>query len=69
MKDPRHVISRSHDDIRHPRRTRHARRRGAFTEAAVYVEDPVVFRSYRCPGCATQLRAEIVPRHQAPVLR
>ena len=35
---------------------------GARTAASTYVQEDLVFRSYGCPGCATQLRAEIVPR-------
>ncbi|MFG2586147.1 hydantoinase B/oxoprolinase family protein [Streptomyces malaysiensis] len=42
---------------------------GTRTDAGTYVEEDVVFRSYRCPGCATQLRAEIVPSREPAVMR
>ncbi|TCK22014.1 hydantoinase B/oxoprolinase family protein [Pseudonocardia endophytica] len=42
---------------------------GTRADAATYVDDGVVFRSYRCPGCATQLRAEIVPDAQPTSMR
>jgi N-methylhydantoinase B len=42
---------------------------GTFADAATYVQEGVVFRSYSCPGCATQLRTGIVPSLEPAALR
>lgn len=39
---------------------------GTWAQSSEYVDNDIVFRSYLCPGCATQLRAEVVPHSQSP---
>ncbi|MEF2976218.1 hydantoinase B/oxoprolinase family protein [Subtercola sp. YIM 133946] len=42
---------------------------GMFASPSDYVDRDLVLRSYFCPGCATQLRAEIVPANETPTMR
>lgn len=36
-----------------------------FPDAAVYIDTPVVFRQFYCPGCYTALHTEVVPDDHA----
>ena len=42
---------------------------GMRAKADDYVDQELVFRAYFCPGCATQLRTEVVPSDEAPIIR
>ena len=36
-----------------------------FTDSQVYIDAPVVFRQFYCPGCYTALHTEVVPDNHA----
>ncbi len=42
---------------------------GMFASPTDYVDRELVLRSYFCPECATQVRAEVVPADEVPTMR
>lgn len=36
-----------------------------FPDPSVYIDNPIVFRQYYCPGCYTAFHSEVVPADHA----